>query len=796
MATSANSMEVIMFKNCLKIAFRNIKKYKVYSFINIAGLAMGIALFVMIMLFVRSELSYDQFNLYKNRVYRIELEDSAVMPPAVGKAITDHFPEVEECVRLEPRQNYIIKTDDKKIKVKDFLWAENGVFEVFTFRFIQGNPKMAFSDPFSLVLTRRTSRKVFGSSNPLGKVVTILSPYVKEKFSFRITGVIDDPDKFHIPVDAIANLSLLLKARGQEYNKVIDDSWMHPTYIKLPKNYNKKHFEQKLDAFFKTHYQFKRPDTQLVALNGLYFHRGGKLGEHYRKIGNLGFLYIYTAIGILILFIAAVNFINLSTARGGLRSQEIAIKKVIGADRRSLILQFLSESIVMVCIAFVFAIVLAEVFLQEFNRLINGNLSLEVLKEPLILFFTISGVIGLGILAGLYPAVYLSSFQPAPVLKGEKTTGHSGLKFRKILFILQFTISIILIISTLMVRSQLKFMRHRDLGFQEEQVITLQLNSNIFEKREVFREKLLASPHISAVSYSCRVPGDNWWNWTVGIKDKRKSIRVNAIDPEYLDLLDIEVASGRNFSWDLATDRGQKFILNETAVRLFNLGPEEAVGEMVEESANGRGVIIGVVKDFHFYSLHKFIEPLLFYWDERAFGHISIKIATTDIASAVAHVKKSWKNLSPEFPCEYSFLDESFDRQYKNDERLFKYFKYFSFIAIIISSLGLLGLVSFMVVQRQKEVGIRKILGASVSSITISLSRDFIKWILVSNLMAWPLAYYIINKWLQNFAYRTDIAIGTFILSALLALIIAIFTLSYQSIRAATANPVEVLRNN
>jgi putative ABC transport system permease protein len=788
-------MEVVMFKNDLKIVFRNIKKYKVYSFINIAGLAMGIALFIMIMLFVRSELSYDQFNLQRNRVYRIELGDSAVMPPAVGKAIADHFPEVEECVRLEPRHNYIIKPDDKKIKVKDFLFAENGFFEVFTFRFIQGNPKKAFSDPFSLVLTRRTSRKVFGGSNPLGKVVTILSPHVKKKFSFRITGVIDDPDKFHIPVDAIANLSLLLKARGQDYNKVIDDSWMHPTYIKLPKNHNKKHFEQKLDTFFKTRYQFKRPDTQLVALNGLYFHRGGKLGEHYRKIGNLGFLYIYTAIGILILFIAAVNFINLSTARGGLRSQEIGIKKVIGADRRRLILQFLSESIVMVCIAFVFAIFLTELFLQEFNRLINGNLSLAVLKGPVILFFTIGGMIGLGIIAGFYPAVYLSSFQPAPILKGEKITGRSGLKFRKILFILQFTISIILIISTLMVRSQLNFMRHRDLGFQKEQVITLQLNRNIFGKKEVFREKLLSSPHISTVSYSCQVPGDNWWTWTVRIKDNKKSIRVNAIDPGYLDLLDIEVASGRNFSRDLATDRRQKFILNETAVKLFNLDPEEAVGQIVEESANGRGVIIGVVKNFHFYSLHKSIEPLLFYWDERAFGRTSIKMATTDIAAAIAHVKKSWENLSPEFPCEYSFLDESFDRQYKKDQRLFKYFKYFSFIAIIISSLGLLGLVSFMVVQRQKEVGIRKVLGASVSSITFSLSRNFIKWILLSNLMAWPLAYYFINKWLQSFAYRTDIGIGIFILSGLLALVIAILTLSYQSIRAATANPVELLRS-
>jgi putative ABC transport system permease protein len=788
-----------MFFTYLKTLLRNTKRHKGYSFINIAGLSIGIALFIMIMLFIQNEYSYDRFNENFERTYRIEKNSVCVMPAGIGHIIEGQIPELEKIVRIYPSygEKTLIKYDEKLLQLSNLVFADSSVFDIFTFPFLQGNPATAIEAPFSMVLTESTAKRIFRNKNPLGRSIL-----VDNKWYFTITGIINDVKKFHLPINAIASFVSLGNMWGEAVLTLLDDGYQHPTYFLLPEAHNEEAVEHKIDSWLNKRHNFgENAQFKLRPLKNIYFANEKLMGDQYQKHGNKQFINIFSIVAIFILLIASINFINLSTSRASERAKEVGMKKVVGASRKQLVHQFLFESVLITCLALILGSIIAEFLMPVFNHIISGNLTINsFLKFPFPLLF-IGGAILLGVITGSYPALYLSAFIPNTVLKGILTRGRKAAKFRKALIVFQFSISIILIIATLTISKQLSFMKKADLGFKKDHVLVLDNNRNLWPKKAVLRNELIKHPNISNVSFSCRVPGETMWDWSPKINEKRATVSVNAIDPDFFQTYGIEVVNGRNFSWKMSTDTDNKFIVNEAALRFFEMN--SPLGKRVEDvpNGNGTGEIIGVVKDFHFNSLHAGINPVIFYWLDWPHQKVSVKISLiaedasmSGMERTIGYIKDKWAELCPDYPFAYSFLDESFDLQYKSEERLSNIFISFALLAIFIACLGLFGLSAFTAEQRKKEIGVRKVLGASSSEIALFLSKEFTKLVLIANIFAWPIAFYVMNKWLENFAYRASIGIFLFLLPAMAALIIALFTVSYQSIKAATANPVDSLR--
>jgi len=783
----------------LKIILRNIKKQKGYSIISIAGLSIGIALFILIMLFVHSEYSYDRFNERLERIYRIELDTGCVMPPGVAYYLEGQIPEIEKIVRFYPSygKEYLIRHNENHLKIHNFVFADSSVFDVFTFSFITGEPETALENPFSMVVTESTVKKIFGTENPIGQ--TLL---VDNKWNFTITGIIRNVEKSHLPLNAVASFDSLLDIWGVDDFSQLEDDYAYPTYALLPEEIYTNEVEQKINALFREKLDFKEDSGfKLRPLKGLYFTSEKLLGDQYQRHGNWQVIQVFIIIAIFILAVATINFINLTTSKASNRAREVGIKKVVGASRRQLVSQFLLESVLTAGFALVLGFVIAEFLLPLFNHIISGQLTIkEFFTLPILLMF-ICGAVVLGILAGIYPALYLSAFLPNTVLKGMVTKGRGAATFRKCMIVFQFSVSIVLIIATLGVQKQLNFMKNANLGFAKEQVLVLNNNRNLQREKAVLRNELLRHPNISSVSFSCRVPGEMMWTWSPKIKEKTAPISVNAIDPDFFRTYDVDIVEGRNFSWEIGSDRDNKFIVNEAALHFFELSTP--LGQKVESfpSGDGQGEIIGVVKDFHFNSLHARINPVIFYWLDWPHSKISVKISfgnrvasVSELSGTIRYIEDKWEEICPDYPFEYSFLDESFDLQYKSEEKLSEAFIGFALLAIFIACLGLFALASFTAEQRTKEIGVRKVLGASSSQIVILLTKEYTKWVLVANIVAWPVAIFAMNRWLENFAYRTSIGIGIFVLSAISALIVALITVSFQSVKAAFANPIDALR--
>jgi len=783
----------------MKIILRNIKRQKGYSVINIAGLSIGIALFILIMLFVLNEHSYDRFNEKFDRIHRIELGSGCVMPTGIAHFLAGQIPEIEEIVRFYPSfgKEYLIKHDGNYLKIRNFVFADSSVFKVFTFPFATGIPENALKDPFSLVITERTAERIFGTENPIGRTI-----FIDNKWNFTITGVIRNVEKSHLPIDAIASFDSLLDIWDVDDFSQLEDDYAYPTYVLLPEEHDATAVGQKINGWFKERLNLKEGSGfKLRPLKGLYFANQRLMGDHYQRNGNWQLIQVFILVAVFILVIAGINFINLSTSRASNRAREVGIKKVVGASRKQLVSQFLFESVLTTGIALVSGFIIAEVLLPVFNNIISGNLTIkEFLTLPILLMFMCCAVV-LGILAGIYPALYLSAFVPNVVLKGVLTKGRKAAKFRKALIVFQFAVSIVLIIATLGVLKQLNFMKNADLGFNKDHILVLNHNRNLWEKKSVLRNELLKHPNISQVSFSCRVPGETMWNWSPKIKGKTATISVNAIDPDFFQTYDVEMVEGRNFSWTIGADRDNRFIVNEAALSFFDL--DSPLGQSVESVPNGdgQGEIIGVVKDFHFNSLHAKINPVIFYWLDWPHSKVSVKISfgnrtasTSEMRNTIRHIKKKWGELCPDYPFEYSFLDESYDLQYKSEEKLSEAFIRFALLAVFIACLGLFALAAFTAEQRTKEIGVRKVLGASSSQIVLLLTREYAKWILVANIIAWPVALYAMNTWLKNFAYRTSLGAGIFLLSAMTAMIVALFTVIFQSTKAAFADPIDALR--
>lgn len=799
-----------MIKNYLKVAFRNLWKNKGFSAINILGLAIGIAACILIMLFVFYEKSFD--SQHKKNIYRldeVQKFEGMVQPQNValsmypmGPTLKSEFPEVKNFTRVRQANKLDLTYGDKRIFLPSVLYVDSTFLHLFDFEVARGDRKTMLEKPNSIALTRESAAKIFGAEDPIGKTVT---KYVGDTISFTVTGILENaPATSHLQFDGLASFSTIA---GPDNMSNWGGNWL-VTYLELEKSANISALEKKFPAYLKKYMaereRWRFYELFLQPLNKVHDHSANITHDYvnYQKFDK-NYTYVFSVIAIIILIIACINFMNLSTARSAERAREVGIRKTIGAERFQLAGQFLGESVLLSLIALIIAISIVKLSLPAINALSQRELVLPLTDFPLMLLI-LGGTIITGIIAGLYPAGYLSSFRPIRVLKGSVQTGKSKSAFRNALVVAQFTGAILLIIGTVFAVRQLTFMRTRDTGFNRDQVLVIPLNRITSDRYDALKQEFLRNSLISNVSGSQQTLGNNLHQSGMvfhgdGPARQLTSSRV-VVDPDYLTLYKIQLLAGRNFTND-PNDNGRAYIVNETmAKELLRDSPGASYESLIGKhyGFNGMdsvGFIAGVSKDFNFNSLHHKIETLsIFCQMDWGYSEVSVRINGSKAQDAIDHVSSTWQKVNPDQPFEYSFLDEHFEEIYRADKAVSKVVGILAGLAIFISCLGLFGLASYAAERRVKEIGIRKVLGASVQNITAMLSKDFLKLVVISNLIAWPLAWLGVNRWLQDFAYRIPMSWWVFIVAGVVALLIALFTVSFQAIKAALANPVRSLR--
>ncbi|MFO7446712.1 MAG: ABC transporter permease [Ignavibacteriaceae bacterium] len=807
-----------MFKNYIKIALRNIRKQKAYSFINIMGLSIGMACCILILLFILDEFSYDKFHTKHDSIYRLTREwfnddgesnlHLARVAPPVAPLLKNDFPEiVREAVRVAQDYQTFLKMNNNVFVEERFYWADEAFFKIFSHKFLSGDPNTALAEPNSIVLTSSMAKKYFGNENALGKFIN----YERER-DLKVTGIIEDvPFNTHFKFDFLGSFNTLYDMNGAEFYRTNWGNNSYLTYILVPPNFPIQELQRQIPEFLDKHISQvffeqndRAPKQKPSSYTKLHFqkltdiHLTSHLVTEAEENGDISNIYLFGAIAFFILLIACINFMNLSTARSAKRAREIGMRKVLGAYKQQLIKQFLGEAVLFAVIALLVSLVLVEVTLPFFNEFVSKNLDTDYLNNLEILLALFIITLFVGIASGSYPAFLLSSFRPVSVLNGKESTSHKSV-FRTVLVVAQFTISIALLISMGIVYNQMEFLKSKKLGYNKEHVVILPSSRQINENIESFKGQLLQNKNVLSVSKSVLIPTNpllNSWGGKIleGKNASSLSFRLAVIetDHDYLDTYGIQLAAGRNFSREYVTDDSAAFILNETAVKEIGWTIDEAVGKAMQYG-DRTGRVIGVVKDFNFESLHNKIAPIIILIADRA-SQVSVKIAGNDMQSTLDFLKEKWAQYRAEYPFDFSFLDKDYEALYKSEKQLGEIFGIFSVLAVAIACLGLFGLASFSAEQRTKEIGVRKVLGASTKGIVLLFSRDFLKLILIANFIAWPLAYFAMNKWLEDFAYKTGINISTFIISGLLAVAIALVTVSYQAIKAALANPVKSLK--
>lgn len=806
-----------MIQNFFKTAIRNINRNKGFAAINIFGLAVGIATCLLIMLFVQNELSYDRYNEKADRIVRVvfrgkmqggDLKEANVMPP-VAQTLKADYPQIEEATRIrtygQPRVSY----GDRTFKEDACAFVDSNFFRVFTLPLIKGDANTALLQPNSVVITTTVAKKYFGDENPIGKVLVFKD---NNNAILTVTGVMNEvPRNSHFHFGLFGSMSTLPEAR--------ENSWMtsnYFTYLVLPKGYDYKKLQGKMPEVVEKYIGPQLQKALGVTLKE-YKAQGNSLGFFLQPLtdihlhsdltgdmepyGDINYVYIFSAVAVFMLLIACINFMNLSTAGASKRSREVGIRKVLGSLRLQLVRQFLSESLLLTAIAMVLALGLVYWSLPFFNDIAGQNLSLRLNENPwvipgLLLFGLITGV-----LAGSYPAFFLSSFNPIAVLKGKFTSGKKSTGLRSGLVVFQFFISISLIVGTTIIFQQLSYIRNKKLGYEKEQVVVIQETYWLRENQDVYRQQLLQDPRIISVTRSGFLPAgpsnnNNFFVYAdANSSNFIKTLRYD-VDEAYIPTLGMEMTTGRNFSKDFGAD-STGAIINETAAKAFGWG-DKAVGHSLTHIDNDgkKSVysVIGIIKDFHFRSLHERITPLVMI-KGTDWGTMVAKIKTKDIAGVLSSMRKKWDGLNAESPFAYSFLDERFNNTYKAEQNIGRIMAIFSGLTLFVACLGLFGLATFTAEQRTKEIGIRKVLGADVSGIVSLLSKDFLKLVFIALLIASPVAWYVMNKWLEEFEYRITINWWVFALSAILVVVITLITVSFQAIKAALANPVNSLRS-
>ncbi|WP_144602939.1 ABC transporter permease [Algoriphagus algorifonticola] len=807
-----------MFRNYFKIVFRNAKKHPLYVFINLFGLAIGMAVSIVILLYVRYELSYDNYHPDVDRIYRVSrawfnpdgstsLHLGHTAPP-FGPLIQSDFPEdVEFSARLM-NADPLIKSGNNAFVEERFFFADPEVFDVFSWETLEGESKNALTQADGLILSESTAKRYFGSENAVGK--ELLVEIGGMEFTMQVRGVVKDtPNNSHFHVDFLASMLPVVQFYGGQ------DAFMSnygsnnfSTYIKLAEGVSYKNFEAKLPSLIDRHMGESNSGipmskgTQLLLWPIQDIHLQSNLDSEIEPNGNIDYVYVYGAVALFILLIACINFMNLSTARSSLRSMEVGLRKVMGADKTILIRQFMGESFVMTFLAMLIALCLVFLFLPYFSDFLENPLSLNFLESPELLVWILGLILFVGLISGSYPALFLSGFTPAKVLKGAFKAGKGHENFRSVLVVGQFAISVILIVAVIVVINQLSFMQNKDLGFEKEDIVVLPSSNQINENYLIFKDRLENHPDIQSVSISSRVPSGRLLDSQgataeVGGELTQLNSRIADIHVahNFLDTYGISIKAGRNFDFLRASDSTEAFILNEAAVREIGWqSPEEAVGKQFLYGGR-RGFVTGVMQDFHFESLHQPIVPMVFMISQDRNNSVSIKFESGKREEVLAYLKEEWAVMRPDYPFEPLMIDQGFNRQYEAEARVKTIFTFFSALAIIISVLGLLGLVTFATEQRTREIGIRKVMGAETGNILALLGKDFLKLVAIGFLIAIPVSYFGMKSWLQDFAYSIGINWTTFLWAGLIAGAIAAFTVISQTIRAAWANPVKSIKS-
>ena len=806
-----------MIRNYIKTAIRSLSKNKGFTAINVLGLALGLASCLLIIFYVFDELNYDRYNTKADRIYRVNEDirfggnsnSYAVAPAPLASALKSDFPEIEQVVRFRSRGGFQVKKGNQNIQEDKVVYADPGLFKVFTLPIIDGDPVTALNDTHSVVITEKAAQKYFNRTNVVGQILTI-----NDTSLYKITGVIKD-----IPKQSHFNFDFFISMASTPEGK--DDAWFSSnfnTYVLLRPGTDFNKFQAKIPAFFESHAgpqlqsvlhltfakfeqggnYFRINFTPITKIH-LYSNREAELGMN----GDIEFIYMFSAIALFILLIACVNFMNLSTARSANRAREVGVRKVLGSPRKYLIAQFLTESIIVTLIGAIIAFFAAWALLPLFNQMSGKELTITVQTMVWIVPLMIALVLIIGALAGSYPALFLSGFQPIEVLKGKLASGFKGGMLRSFLVVFQFAISIFLIIGTLVIYNQLKYIQSKDLGYNRNEVFTVWNVNVLGNNTKAFKQEIKQLIGVQNATMTGALPNTGYWNSSTVFKgpiaDQKNSVLSQGwiVDEDYIATLGMKMQLGRNFSRDMPTD-STAIVINETAEKM--LGFKSPINQLIYYPQDSKALvlkpyhIIGVIKDFNFQSLRANVTPLILFMGNNE-GGLSIRANAANIPALLNQIKSKWTAFSPNQEFNYTFMNQDFDAVYRTEQRTGTIFVSFTTLAIVIACLGLFGLAAYAAEQRTKEIGIRKVLGASMSTIVQMLSKDFIKLVLIAIIIASPLAWWAMNKWLQDFAYRIHIQWWVLAIAGSGAILIAFITISFQSIKAALTNPVKSLRS-
>jgi len=790
-----------MTKNYIIIAIRNILRYKLHSVINIGGLALGISIFTLIMIYVVSELTYDKYHENYEKIYQLSVFDELQTTAHLGYTMKEKFPEIKHLVRIDQHYgrgaNAYLKQEnsDKLVDFKDIIYAEPEFFNMFSVESVTGDLSTALSNPYSMVLTESSAMKLFGSADAVNKSIEFVSADGGVRHDFTITAVIADvPDNSSIQYTAIASFITLndMKPGGVEVDQD-HFNWGYLTFITLQDNIEMNDFVKKARAEFVTFICEKNDiDPESEEANEITMEMVPLGKAPFYGNNKLQFISLIILIGVLILVIALINFINLSLAKSPLRSKEIGLRKVTGSSRIQIVIQFIGEAIVLASIAAFISIILSETIKPLFNKLIEKDLSIGYLEEPKILLVFLAGTIVIGMLAGFYPALVLSRFNPTKTLKNEVSSGRKGMLFKQALSIIQITISLVLIIGVVIISKQLNFMKTKDLGFDNTNIIYFQSNDDINEEYKLFKQRILESPAIISIARAGNEFGQAYHiTHEEEFNGVKKTFQLMVADPDFVGTMGLEMVEGRNYKLDRASDVGG-MIINETAAREF--GMDTIIGFKMS-AFGGQQEILGIYKDVHNESFHQGISPCVLMNYSVMLHKIMVKINGDNRKAAIDHVEQVWNETIADVPFQYNFLDDKYDRLYEKETKFGLVIKFAALFSIFIACLGLFGMVSYTSERRKKEIGIRKSTGASAVDIMMLLQIGIVKWLGIATLFACPLAYYATDKWLQNFAYQTPVNAGVFVLAIFIVSAIALLAVTYVVLKAARTNPAECLRS-
>jgi putative ABC transport system permease protein len=785
-----------MLKNLIKTAFRHIIKHFGYSILNILGLTLGITSAIFLIVYVADELSYDRYHEKADRIYRVsttikEPDDQftwIVAQIPFGPQVVQDYPEVQSFVRFINMPRALYKYEDKEFNEENFYYVDSTLFDIFSYKVLKGEVKTALVAPKKIILTEKIANKYFGKSDPIGKTLTTGTD------TYEVTAVIQDvPTNSHFRFDAVAARNNLPKQLGNWGNFGVF------TYLLFPKNFDVKTFETKMqgmyDAYMKTIFGPLNISIKYHLEPLTRIHLYSTNSQEPEPTGSITYVYIFLIVAVFLVLIAAMNYMNLATARSARRAREVGLRKVVGSRRTPLVFQFLSESLVFTIISLIISIILIIVLLPQFNLLAGKSFTLHVLYSPVVLLSLLAVVIIVGIFGGSYPAFFLSRFSPVTVLKGEITQGSAGSLFRKILVVIQFSVSVIMIICTLVVFRQLKFLKTMDQGFDQKNVIGLQLNGAMVRKYPVLKQVLHENQNIKYVTSTSNAVGEGSGKVIFSVETDQgmsnRGINFTVVDYDFIPTLGIKILKGRGFQQDMPSDTLTGVVVNETFVK--RMGWADAVGKKVTLGNFINGRVIGVMKDYHQTGMYNGIESLLLIY--RPLNNVVyIKLSGNETTQTLSFIEAKWKEIFPDQPFAYQYLTERFNGQFKADEKRGFIFTLFTILAILIACLGLFGLASYMVEQRTKEIGIRKVFGANENTILGLISKDFLLLVSIGIVIAVPVAYYFMSKWLENYVYRSRIEVVLLAFAALLTILITFITISYKAYQAAVMNPARALK--